>query len=197
MTILSVIERESRATRNRPIPLGFAYVPPPPPDRSSLLLAGGFLLLSLLSPSRHQLRSTSNSRANKNLIGRFLRSLLWLRGGGEEGRRERGREKDGEGKREREREGERKRRQDARASLEGWRDDNAKGRKENGGEKKRRNELEGRLFPRNTIGITYGVISVSNSYNRLNSFSRAAIRVGATCRGLPTSRFYFEARSQT
>lgn len=31
-----------------------------------------------LSASRHQLRSTSNSRANKNLIGRFLRSLLRL-----------------------------------------------------------------------------------------------------------------------
>lgn len=80
------------------------------PDRSSLLLSLGFLFLSLLSPSRHQLRSTSNSRANKNLIGRFLRSLLWSRR--EEERRKRKKERTGRRKRER---SERKGRQD-----EGW-----------------------------------------------------------------------------
>lgn len=44
----------------------------------------------------------------------------------------------------------------------------------------KKDEVEGRLFLQNTIGITFGVISVSSSYNRLNSFSRVAIRVGAT-----------------
>lgn len=57
--------------------------------------------------------------------------------------------------------------------------------------RKKRDGAEGRLFLQNAIGITFGVISVSSSYNRLNSFSRAAIRVSAT----PTSRFYIEARA--
>lgn len=84
----------------------------------------------------------------------------------------RGREKE-----EKRREREEEERGRTRAGLEGWCDDSARGGKKI---EEKKDGVEGRLFLQNTIGITFGVISVSSSYNSLNSFSRVAIRVGAT-----------------